>query len=127
MPIQSHAPVTVGTAGVKNVMGAWHLLIPEVEADSIWCLVQASIVSDAFDTITLELGVGLTGEEVFDIPDLNDQLQADATLRVTASSADGGITRFEIRVRIDTPVEMEYFRHGGILQAVLRKLLDEES
>lgn len=64
MPIQSHAPVTVGTAGVKNVMGAWHLLIPEVEADSIWCLVQASIVSDAFDTITLELGVGLTGEEV---------------------------------------------------------------
>ena len=70
--------------------------------------------------------LGLTGEEVFDIPDPNDQMQADATLRVTASSADGGTTEFEMRVRIDTPVEMEYFRHGGILQAVLRKLLDEE-
>jgi len=70
--------------------------------------------------------LGLTGEEVFDIPDLNDQLQADATLTVTATSTDGGTTEFEMRVRIDTPVEMEYFRHGGILQAVLRKLLDKD-
>jgi aconitate hydratase A / 2-methylisocitrate dehydratase len=42
---------------------------------------------------------------------------------VTATRADGSSIRFEAKVRIDTPVELEYFRNGGILQTVLRKLL----
>ena len=42
-----------------------------------------------------------------------------------ARAADGSATEFAARVRIDTPVEMDYYRNGGILQTVLRKLLDE--
>jgi aconitate hydratase len=67
--------------------------------------------------------LGLTGEETFDIPDLNDDLQPRTTLTVRATAADGSTKQFSAAVRIDTPVEMEYYHNGGILQAVLRKLL----
>ncbi len=70
--------------------------------------------------------LGLTGDEIFDIPSLNDQLEPDSKLLVTATTADSAAKEFEMRVRIDTPVEMEYYRNGGILQTVLRKLLDED-
>lgn len=65
--------------------------------------------------------LGLTGEEVFDIPGL-EGLQPGCELTVHATSASGKVTQFPVRVRIDTPVEMEYLRNGGILQTVLRKL-----
>jgi aconitate hydratase len=67
--------------------------------------------------------LGLTGEEVFDIPGLDDSLAAGAELEVTASDAAGEQKTFTVRVRIDTPVELDYYRNGGILQTVLRKLL----
>jgi len=67
--------------------------------------------------------LGLTGEEEFDIEGLDDALEPRSTLTVKATSADGGVKQFEARVRIDTPVEMDYYRNGGILQTVLRKLL----
>jgi aconitate hydratase len=59
--------------------------------------------------------LGLTGEETFDLEALQD---GAATLRVTASSG----VAFDARVRIDTPNEWRYFRHGGILHYVLRQL-----
>ncbi|REJ64571.1 MAG: aconitate hydratase AcnA [Planctomycetota bacterium] len=65
----------------------------------------------------------LSGEETFDIEGLDDTLQPGATLRVVATDATGAKRGFDARVRIDTPVELDYYRHGGILQAVLRKLL----
>ncbi|MDG2385745.1 MAG: aconitate hydratase AcnA [Pirellulaceae bacterium] len=66
--------------------------------------------------------LGLTGEETFDVP-VDDQLQPRATIEVTATTAEGQTIRFPAIVRIDTPVELDYYRNGGILQAVLRKLL----
>ena len=66
--------------------------------------------------------LGLTGEEVFEIPDLNDQIQPLSQITIRAKSMDGGVKEFQAKVRIDTPVELEYYRNGGILQAVLRKL-----
>jgi aconitate hydratase len=42
---------------------------------------------------------------------------------VRATAADGSVKTFSANVRIDTPVEMDYYRNGGILQTVLRKLL----
>jgi aconitate hydratase len=66
--------------------------------------------------------LGLSGEEVYDLPDLDDRLQPGAELAVTATAA-GGVRRFRVKARIDTPVELEYYRNGGILQTVLRKLL----
>jgi len=67
--------------------------------------------------------LGLTGEEVFDIPELDDSLQPGAELAVTATADDGSQTRFSVQARIDTPVELDYYRNGGILQTVQRKLL----
>ena len=72
-------------------------------------------------------GLGLTGEEVFDIAGitaLNDG-GIPATVRVTATAADGAVTAFDAVVRIDTPGEADYYRHGGILQFVLRSLLQQ--
>ncbi len=71
--------------------------------------------------------LGLTGEEEFAITGLAEAM-ADgggppAEARVRAERADASPIEFEARVRIDTPREAEYFRHGGILQYVLRALL----
>ena len=69
--------------------------------------------------------LGLTGEETFDISgvaDLDDRIPE--TVHVTARSDDGAATTFDARVRIDTPGEATYYRNGGILQYVLRTLVD---
>ncbi len=66
--------------------------------------------------------LGLSGDETFDIPDLDDALQPRSELTVCATAADGSTRRFQVRALIDAPVELEYYRHGGILPAVLRKL-----
>jgi aconitate hydratase len=66
--------------------------------------------------------LGLTGEEIFEIPDLGDKLQPLSQINVRATSADRSVKEFACKIRIDTPVEMDYYRNGGILQTVLRKL-----
>ncbi len=69
--------------------------------------------------------LGLTGEEVFDFPGLEALLAgrlASRTLQVRAIAPDGKVTEFPVRVRIDTPGEIGYYEHGGILQYVLRQL-----
>lgn len=69
--------------------------------------------------------LGLTGEETFTIPLDYATLAPGVTLTVTAKKADGGVLAFPMTVRIDTPVELEYYKNGGILQTVLRKLAGE--
>ncbi|HXR91784.1 MAG TPA: hypothetical protein VN750_16045, partial [Steroidobacteraceae bacterium] len=64
--------------------------------------------------------LGLTGREVYEITGLGDPAAKEVS--VTATSAGGKPITFKARVRIDTPKEREYFRHGGILQYVLRQL-----
>jgi aconitate hydratase len=66
--------------------------------------------------------LGLTGEEAFDIP-VDDNLKARGTITLTATSPNGSVKKITAKVRIDTPVELDYYRNGGILQTVLRKLL----
>jgi aconitate hydratase len=65
--------------------------------------------------------LGLTGEEEFSISGFAEPLTAGELPR--EASVQAGETSFTVRVRIDTPKEAEYFRHGGILQFVLRQLL----
>ncbi|MBE7517667.1 MAG: aconitate hydratase AcnA [Thermoflexaceae bacterium] len=67
--------------------------------------------------------LGLTGEETYSIRGIAGGLQPRARLAVSAASDDGRVTTFEAVARIDTPVELDYYRHGGILQFVLRQLL----
>jgi aconitate hydratase len=70
--------------------------------------------------------LGLTGEEVYSFPGLTALLKAKFAggkmLKVKATAADGTVKEFNAMVRIDTPQEIEYFEHGGILQYVLRQL-----
>ncbi|MFO7321193.1 MAG: aconitate hydratase, partial [Chloroflexota bacterium] len=67
--------------------------------------------------------LGLTGRETFDILGLDDNLRPGQELTVRATAEDGKVTEFTMRARIDTPVEVEYYKNGGILQTVLRKFL----
>jgi len=71
--------------------------------------------------------LGLTGEEVFDIDGLPALLATGLThgreLTVKAKRADGIVREFVATVRIDTPQEIHYYQHGGILPFVLRQLL----
>ena len=62
--------------------------------------------------------LGLTGEETFTITGIAEGLSPKKTLEVTA-----GDKTFEVTARLDTPNEVEYYRHGGILQYVLRRML----
>jgi aconitate hydratase len=64
--------------------------------------------------------LGLTGKETFEIIGLNGG--AAKVVTVVATPASGSPIKFEVRVRIDTPKEREYFQHGGILHYVLRQL-----
>ena len=68
--------------------------------------------------------IGLTGTETFDVSgivELNAG-KTPSTVSVTATALDGSVKTFQAVVRIDTPGEADYFRHGGILQYVLRSL-----
>ena len=68
--------------------------------------------------------LGLTGTETFDVSgivELNAG-KTPSTVSVTATAIDGSVKTFQAVVRIDTPGEADYFRHGGILQYVLRSL-----
>ncbi|MEM8494685.1 MAG: aconitate hydratase, partial [Planctomycetota bacterium] len=65
--------------------------------------------------------LGLDGTEAFDIP-VTDDVTPRQTLTVTATKPDGTSKTFDVLVRIDTPVEVQYYRNGGILHTVLRNM-----
>ncbi|MHC4403894.1 MAG: aconitate hydratase AcnA [Planctomycetota bacterium] len=67
--------------------------------------------------------LGLAGEETYDIPGLGDKLEPRGPLTVRAAGSGGEVLEFRVTARIDTPIELEYYRNGGILQTVLRRLL----
>ena len=67
--------------------------------------------------------LGLCGEETYRIDGIAAGLAPGCRLTVHAVSAHGTDKTFQVVVRIDTAVELEYYRHGGILQYVLRQLL----
>jgi aconitate hydratase len=66
--------------------------------------------------------LGLTGQEIFEIVGLNRGAAKSVTVIARADGGTGLITEFEARLRIDTPKELDYYQHGGILQYVLRQL-----
>ena len=69
--------------------------------------------------------LGLSGRERFDITGLEGSLEPGGKLLVTAQKEDGSKLEFEADVRIDTPIELEYYRNGGILHTVLRQFLNQ--
>ena len=69
--------------------------------------------------------LGLTGQESFSIP-VPDDVKPKEHLTVNVTKEDGSETQFEVVCRLDTPVEIDYYRNGGILQTVLRAILKRE-
>ncbi len=69
--------------------------------------------------------LGLTGEEEITITGIAGGLAPKKVLQVSAKAADGKVTTFEVVARLDTPNEVEYYENGGILQYVLRRMLNE--
>ncbi|MGC6491376.1 MAG: aconitate hydratase AcnA [Myxococcota bacterium] len=66
--------------------------------------------------------LGLDGTETFDIIGLDDSVQPLQDLTVRATRTDGSKVEFQTTVRLDTPVEVDYYKNGGILQTVVRNL-----
>ncbi|MCU0643495.1 MAG: hypothetical protein MUC94_04480, partial [bacterium] len=65
--------------------------------------------------------LGLSGFETFDILGIQNEMHPGAEVIVKTTSKDGKVIEFKADCRLDTPVEVDYYRHGGILNAVLRK------
>ncbi|MBI4318068.1 MAG: aconitate hydratase [Chloroflexi bacterium] len=70
--------------------------------------------------------LGLTGREVYDVAGISKGLKPGQELTVRARRDDGGEITFQTVVRIDSTIEVEYYRNGGVLQTVLRQLLRGE-
>lgn len=106
--------------------GTFLLGVKAVIATSFERIHRSNLVGMGVLPLTFKEGedadaLGLDGTESFSIP-VNDDVQALQELTVTASKADGSTSEFTVDVRLDTPVEVEYYRNGGILHTVLRKL-----
>ena len=71
--------------------------------------------------------LGLKGTETYDIEGIAEGLEVGKEVRVTARREDGAEMTFTATARIDVPIELEYYRHGGVLQYVLRHLLNGSS
>jgi aconitate hydratase len=84
-------------------------------------LIGMGILPLEFARGTTAKSLGLSGEETFTIRGL-DKLQPQSTITVETMGAGGQKASFEATVRIDTPDELQYYRHGGILQYVLRQI-----
>ncbi len=67
--------------------------------------------------------LGLTGRETFDVTGLAGELAPRQKVTLHAKREDGAVISFQAVARLDSPIDVEYFRNGGILQTVLRKLV----
>ena len=85
----------------------------------------ADIQGMEFEAGTDAESLGLDGTETFSLLDLDDNLQPGQVLSLTISRTNGLTEKVPLRVRIDTSIEVEYYRHGGILPFVLRQILKE--
>ena len=109
-----------------NLLGVQAVIAESFERIHRSNLVGMGILPLQFEEGQNTESLGLTGEEVYDFAGLTELLKAKfasgRTLTVTAKAADGSVRQLRARVRIDTPQEIEYYEHGGILQYVLRQL-----
>jgi aconitate hydratase len=135
VPLVVLAGAEYGTGSSRDwaAKGAFLLGVRAVLAASFERIHRSNLVGMGVLPLELPAGtswqsLGLTGEEIFDFPELNDDLKPRQTMNVVAHrqlAADGTETTltFPVTVRIDTPVELDYYRNGGILHTVTRKLL----
>jgi len=109
-----------------NLLGVRAVIAESFERIHRSNLVGMGILPLQFEDGQNAESLGLTGEEVYDFPGLTrllkEKFSNGRTLDVTATAPDGKKKTLKARVRIDTPQEIEYYEHGGILLYVLRQL-----
>jgi aconitate hydratase len=109
-----------------NLLGVRAVIAESFERIHRSNLVGMGILPLQFEEGQNTESLGLTGEEIYDFAGLTDLLKAKfkngRMLTVKARAADGSVKEFNATVRIDTPQEIEYYEHGGILLYVLRQL-----
>jgi aconitate hydratase len=109
--------------------GAYLLGVKAVMAESFERIHRSNLVFMGVLPLVFQRGenaqtLGLVGDEAFDI-ELPKAVEPRMDVRVRAVSPDGTTKEFTCTLRLDTPVEIEYSRNGGILQTVIRKKLNE--
>jgi aconitate hydratase len=108
--------------------GAFLLGVKAVIAESFERIHRSNLVGMGVLPLVFKRGqtrssLGLTGIGTFDI-DVNDDLKPGQDVKVRVTNREGDPVEFLTTCRIDTPVELEYYRNGGILQTVLRRMLE---
>ena len=107
--------------------GAFLLGIKAVIAESFERIHRSNLVGMGVLPLVYKRGqnrasLGLTGIGTYDI-EINDDLKPGQDVKVRVANREGEPVEFLATCRIDTPVEIEYYRNGGILQTVLRRLM----
>ncbi|MEM3952634.1 MAG: aconitate hydratase, partial [Nitrososphaerota archaeon] len=107
--------------------GPYLLGVKAVIAENFESIHRSNLVGMGVLPLQFEEGqnwrnLGLTGREVFDIEGIEEGLYPRKKLRVRARREDGTEITFNVIARLDNNIEVEYYKHGGILKYVLRKL-----
>jgi aconitate hydratase len=108
--------------------GTFLLGVRAVLAESFERIHRSNLVGMGVLPLEFEPGqnretLGLTGDEVYDIEGIAEGLHPRARVRIRAVRPDGTAVTFSAIARLDTPVEVTYYRHGGILPYVLRQMV----
>ncbi len=106
-----------------NLLGVRAVIVESYERIHRSNLIGMGILPLQFEEGESAESHNLTGFETYDIGGLEGGIAPRQRVRVRVNSADGSTKTLHAIVRIDTPVEVEYYRHGGILQYVMRGLL----
>jgi aconitate hydratase len=126
MVVLAGAQYGTGSSRDWAAKGTYLLGVKAVMATSFERIHRSNLVGMGVLPLTFVEGqdhvrLGLDGSEAFSIP-ITDDVQPLQRLTVTATHAERGASTFEVDVRLDTPVEVEYYRNGGILHTVLRQM-----
>ncbi len=134
---ESHTPLIViagkeyGTGSSRDwaAKGTALLGVKAVIAESFERIHRSNLIGMGVLPLQFKAGdnresLGLTGKEYYTIEGITN-LEPRGEVTVTAKTDDGVSTTFSVLVRLDTPVELEYYRNGGILQTVLRQMVQE--
>jgi aconitate hydratase len=129
VPLVVIAGKEYGTGSSRDwaAKGTRLLGVRAVLAESFERIHRANLVGMGILPLQFQAGesaaaLGLTGEEVFEVPGLAAALERGGAVTVRAHRPDGALRVLTMIARIDTPKELEYYRHGGILEYVLRQL-----
>jgi len=106
-----------------NLLGVRAVIVESYERIHRSNLIGMGILPLQFEEGESAESQGLTGFETYDIEGIDGGIKPRQRVRVRVTAEDGTTKTLNTVVRIDTPVEVEYYRHGGILQYVLRGLL----